>query len=55
MRREFPNRRASSVNLGAIAVDAMRKYGFRPEFGNAVMQEAAALSEARAEQALPRR
>jgi ribonuclease R len=28
-----------AVNMEAIAWDAMKKYGFRPEFGNAVMRE----------------
>jgi ribonuclease R len=32
-----------SINMEAIAWDAMKKYGFRPSFGNAVMQEADAI------------
>ena len=32
-----------AVNMEAIAWDAMKKYGFHPEFGNAVMREAGSI------------
>ena len=44
MSRRPPVRHGSpSINMEAIAWDAMKKYGFRASFGNAVIQEANAI------------
>jgi ribonuclease R len=45
MSRRPPQRNGTpSINMEAIAWDAMKKYGFRANFGNAVMQEADAIA-----------
>lgn len=39
------HRRGPAVNMEAIAWDAMKKYGFRPQFENAVMREVGLIEE----------
>lgn len=46
MSRGSPRKRsANPVDMEAIAWDAMKKYGFRPQFENAVMREVAAIED----------
>ena len=42
-RKPLVRRGNPPINMEAIAWDAMKKYGFRPQFENAVMQEVSAI------------
>ncbi len=44
-RTREPRARSHHINMEAIAWDAMKKYGFRPQFENTVMREVGAISD----------